>query len=231
MNNSIRYGKFKKILYSIVGGVFIVFGLSSFEHSAVAAMFAFAAGFIMFPAIRIKVPSVLARIATPILMFGWIVVLAPSLPDSPRTTVPNNVVSEQTTTASRVDIQQIKPPEPLQKQYVSTNFKDFDKIFGIKSDYTEIQKDELFKKDYEGRLVKWTGTVTEISQGTFSGFTIQIKHLSTTFVSDVILHVKDSEIAKAKGFKKGQKISYEGTLNSYGELLPTSVDDAIILNQ
>lgn len=121
-------------------------------------------------------------------------------------------------------------PSPSQPQFVSTNFKDFNAQFGIDSKLTDVQKDELFKSKYKGKPVKWRGEVTEITKN-WGSVNIQVKHLRTTFTSDVIIAVKKSEENKAMQLSKGDTITYTGVLESWGTIMPHSVDEGEIINE
>ena len=123
-----------------------------------------------------------------------------------------------------------KPPEqPSPPQYVSTDFAEYGPTFSINNNLTELQKDQIFDTKYKGRLVKWTGRVEEVDKGIFGGLHIGIKHLRSTLTYDVLLYLKPEEEAKAIQLRKGQTITYAGKLKDWGEALPHSVDEGVIL--
>lgn len=121
-------------------------------------------------------------------------------------------------------------PSPPQPQFVSTNFKDFNAQFGVNSNLTDMQKDEIFNSKYWGKPIKWRGKVSEITKD-WGSVHVQVVHLPTTLISDVIIEVKESEEGKAMQLHKGDVVTYTGILKSWGTIMPHSVDEGEIVGQ
>lgn len=117
----------------------------------------------------------------------------------------------------------------LDSKSVSTiKWSELDQIYGIKSKKTDLQKDELWKK-YQGQKVEWEGNVSSVGE-TLGSLQVQIKMKSTTMISDVIVTLKKSEKSKAVEFSEGDKIRFQGILNSWGTLMPISLKHGVIIN-
>lgn len=107
------------------------------------------------------------------------------------------------------------------------SWQTIDRIYGLRYKETELRKNEEWKR-FEGKRVKWTGTVSEVSE-TFGSLAIHIKMNPGTFSSDIILTLKDSERSKAVQLQKGDPVTFTGTLQSWGSIMPISMDDGEIM--
>jgi len=107
------------------------------------------------------------------------------------------------------------------------NFSELDEIYQAGSTYTNIQKDENWKK-YDGKKVKWTGTISEISES-FGNLNLQVKMKETTFVSDLIITLKEDQKDKALKLSVGDTVTFIGILDEWGTILPISLKDGEIV--
>lgn len=101
-----------------------------------------------------------------------------------------------------------------------------DEIYNLKSKYTDLQKDQEWIR-FKGKRVKWSGTVKAISQS-FGSLTMQVKMNPTTFTSDVIVTLKDSEKSKAGRLREGDSVRFIATLNRWSTLMPISMNNGEI---
>ena len=95
-------------------------------------------------------------------------------------------------------------------------WKQFDDVFGHSSETTDLQRTEAWK-DYVGKKVKWKGTVAYVGE-VKRQLTLHVrinpphpKHPRLTH--DVAVKLKDSEKQKALGLKKGNEVTFVGTLS------------------
>jgi hypothetical protein len=133
-------------------------------------------------------------------------------------------------TSSTKDTSQTKASATVNpKDEISTvKWNDVDRIYNLKSNSTDMQKEALWE-DFKGKRVAWSGTVTEVSKGTFGGLSLHIKMNSETLTSDILLSLKKEEEGKAMNLTKGSKVSFVGTLNNYGgAIMPMTLDDGVI---
>ena len=101
-------------------------------------------------------------------------------------------------------------------------FEEVNDRFGVESTLTDLQKDRQWDA-FEGKCVEWTGELSSLSEGFFGGFSIQFKHLPTTFVSDVLVSATSSEESQLLQWREGQRYTYRATLKRYGgAILPTT---------
>ena len=103
-----------------------------------------------------------------------------------------------------------------------------DEIYKIGNDNTDLQKDNEWER-FKGKRVNWTGKVFSISEGVFGGLSMQVKMKESTFGSDLIIDLKDSEKSKAGKLKKGDSVTFIATMKSWGTLLPISMDEGEIV--
>lgn len=104
-----------------------------------------------------------------------------------------------------------------------------DRIYNISSNASELQKDKEWEK-LKGKKVQWSGYVSEVSNGLLGGLTLQIKMNPSTFTSDLIIDLKSSEKEKASKLSKDMYVTFVGTLDRWGSLLPISLKDGELLN-
>lgn len=100
-------------------------------------------------------------------------------------------------------------------------------IYNLKSRYSDLQKKEKWKK-YKGQKVKWTGWVSSVSD-TFGTLTLQVKMNRSTFTSDVLLRLRDSEKEKALRLNKGNSVTFIGILDDWGSLMPITLEQVEIV--
>ena len=116
---------------------------------------------------------------------------------------------------------QLARPDPVQVSGVT--FSEVNDKFGLQSNLTDLQKDREWDA-YEGVCVEWTGELVSLSEGFLSnGFDIQFKHLSTTFVSDVLARAPASAEDELLTWREGSRYTYRARLEDYGGLLPITV--------
>ncbi len=114
---------------------------------------------------------------------------------------------------------------PATQEISSITWASYDKIYGSDAKTTDMQKEQSWK-DFQGKRVAWSGEVAEVSNGTFGGLQVSIKMNKTTFVSDISLELKKEFHDAASKLTKGSKISFVGTLKSYGgAILPATLSD------
>lgn len=141
-------------------------------------------------------------------------------------TVTSSAVNAKSADAKTTKPQTTQSPS---NQVSSIQWKDYDKVYNLKSNSTDIQKQELWK-NFEGKYVAWSGQVTEIQEGMISGLTVGVKFNSDSISSDVLLSLKPEQKSQVASYTKGSTISFVGKLKSYGGILPASIDDVTINN-
>ncbi len=101
-----------------------------------------------------------------------------------------------------------------------------DAIYNLQSKHTDLQKKEEWKA-FEGKRVRWSGTVSSLGE-TFGTIHLQIKMNADTFTSDLLIRLKADQKSKALALKEGDSVTFEGTLNDWGTLLPITLKDGEI---
>lgn len=107
------------------------------------------------------------------------------------------------------------------------SFSELDAIYNVSSKRTDLQKDSLWK-NYKGKRVTWTGEVSHVDESLFGGLQLQIKMKRSTFTSDLIIDLRENQESKALQVSIGQQISFTGTLDSWGAILPIGMIDGVI---
>lgn len=117
----------------------------------------------------------------------------------------------------------VKPEPPVSNISWST----INSIYNLKYKKTDLQKDERWK-EFKGQKVQWTGTVASVAES-FGTLTLQVKMNPSTFTSDLLIQLKDSERSRAMLFNKGDSITFTGILDSWGSILPITLKDGQIV--
>ena len=110
---------------------------------------------------------------------------------------------------------------------VGVQWKEIDRIYNLRSSFTDLQKDEYWKK-YKGKEVQWSGRVSAISE-TFGKLSIQIKMNPDTFTSDVFVGLSEDERDKALKLSEGDMVTFTGILDRWGSLMPTTLKNGKIV--
>ena len=108
-------------------------------------------------------------------------------------------------------------------------WEEIDAIYNLKSTSTELQKKESWK-NYEGKKVQWSGTVTSVGE-TFGTLQLQVKLNPQTLVSDVLVSLNDSSRSEAIKLKEGDTVTFQGTLEDWGTLMPITLDHGVIIKK
>jgi RNA polymerase subunit RPABC4/transcription elongation factor Spt4 len=114
-------------------------------------------------------------------------------------------------------------PQPVS----NISWSEIDAIYGMSSKTTELQKEAEWAR-FEGKRVRWSGRVTEVSDS-LGQLTLQVRMNENTLTSDVLVRLRDSARSSAMQLRQGQRVTFEGTLVSWGSILPTSLDDGEIV--
>ena len=127
-------------------------------------------------------------------------------------TAAKQVADEQKAEVERVKVAPIS----------DVTWEEIDKIYNLKSDFTELQKKEHWK-NYKGEKVKWSGKVSSVGE-TFGTLTLQVKLNPSTLTSDVLVTLKESERQDAMRLSEGDPVTFIGILNDWGSLMPVTLD-------
>lgn len=103
-------------------------------------------------------------------------------------------------------------------------FVEFDSTFCTYSKRTQLQKDRDIER-YKGKRVRWEGIVSYVDDDS-----VGFKHKATTSTYDVLLRMPKDEQSSLVTLNKGNLATYEGTIDSYGVLLPHGLSDGKIIN-
>ena len=137
---------------------------------------------------------------------------------SPSGTQPTSSTSTSSSTPAELASTPEGPP---------ISWREVDSIYNLKSNNTDLQKDEEWKR-FKGKRVAWSGVVSAVSDG-WTGLTLQVKMNPDTFTSDLLINLNKDEKSKAARLHKGDRVRFRGTLKSWGSLLPITLDDGEIL--
>lgn len=107
------------------------------------------------------------------------------------------------------------------------SWAEIDKIYNLQSGYTDLQKDEVWKK-YEGKKIQWSGKVSSVGE-TLGMLSLQVKLSPETFTSDAIVYLEEDQKTMALGFKKDDPVSFQGILDRWGTLTPITIKHGIIV--
>ena len=102
-------------------------------------------------------------------------------------------------------------------EFVNETFDELYPIFLVRRSMPQGEKSRLWTTRYLGRYVRWTGIIRSFTP---SGVTL--KHLPSTITFDVSLWLEADQLTLArKRFKKGDRLTYVGRLDSYDDIFRT----------
>ena len=129
---------------------------------------------------------------------------------------------------ARQDIEHLKTIEKPLEQFVSISFDKFDKKFGSESKLDKSEKIRLWKSEYEGKYVRWTGRISFRGFAVYDWNKVGISHKSSNI--DVNLRFDYSKQRKVMKLKVGDIVTYTGRLVSLSSTFSSyRVEDADVL--
>ena len=200
--------KFSEIMMWIFGIFLILVGIFDLIHNggSLGGLLFLIGGVIMVP--RIGKLSGGSRLA---ICFAFMIAGVLLLPPTDDSTSNTNVAPIKTTA----------------KELVSTSFSDFGAVY-CDSDATNLQKQALFDDKFKGKYVKWSGTVSSVSE-TWGSYTLQVKHCPDTWVSDIVVAMRDNQKDALLQLREGDKVTYIAKLTRCGDILGISAEDGEIV--
>lgn len=96
------------------------------------------------------------------------------------------------------------------KIFITESFEDLDTIFGDKSNLTDNQKEDVWKR-YEGKYVSWIGQIIYKNLTAASGLRMRMEQENKKYVEVKIGSSKKNKILK---FQDGETILYTGRLSA-----------------
>ncbi len=134
------------------------------------------------------------------------------------------------TTANEMDKQEKAELARVGAEPVSDiKWEEIDKIYNLKSDFTDLQKKEHWK-NYKGKKVQWTGKVSSIGE-TLGTLQLQVKLNPSTFTSDVLVRLKDESKSEVMKLKKDDSVTFQGILDDWGSLMPVTLDHGVVITE
>ena len=115
------------------------------------------------------------------------------------------------------ETQQIQTP---QKDFISESLFELHSVW-FRGRMTDLQKEELWKDQYQGKYVNWTGSVKSIDKRMLGRYTllVVIKTNSYTIFADASIKIKKSEADKLMKYSVWDKIDFQAQLDGYGDIL------------
>jgi hypothetical protein len=102
-------------------------------------------------------------------------------------------------------------------EFVAMPFERIYQTFCIRRSMPQGPKAALWHDDFAGKWVRWTGRIVSFTQ---SGITVRETQFTATY--DVSLMIEaDSRVGLQERFRRGQRITYVGRLDSYDDVFRT----------
>ncbi len=122
----------------------------------------------------------------------------------------------------------IKTIEESLKQFVNISFDEFDNKFGRESKLDKSEKTRLWKSEFKGKYVRWTGRISFRGFAVYDWNKVGISHKGSNI--DVNLRFDYSKQRKVMKLKVGDIITYTGRLVSLSSAFSSyRVEDADVL--
>ena len=122
----------------------------------------------------------------------------------------------------------LKTVEGVFKQFVNISFDEFDKKFGSESKLDKSEKTRIWKNEYEGKYIRWTGRISFRGFAVYDWNKVGISHKGSNI--DVNLRFDYSKQRTVMKLKVGDTITYTGRLVSLSSAFSSyRVEDADVL--
>jgi hypothetical protein len=111
---------------------------------------------------------------------------------------------------------QVKTIDKPLKQFVTVSFNEIDKLFGSESKLDKSEKTRLWKNEYEGKYVRWTGRISFRGFAVYNWNKVGISHKGSDI--DVNLKFDYSKQRKVMKLRVGDIVTYTGRLVSLSSM-------------
>ncbi|GAN32708.1 MAG: hypothetical protein DYG83_01620 [Candidatus Brocadia sp. AMX2] len=109
--------------------------------------------------------------------------------------------------------------------YINMGFEEFNNIFGVASELSDEQKENLWSR-CTGKRVKWNGKVTYIGWGLVTGWMMSVTHGDTS----VEIKLNSAHKEHFSHVKYGNTVTYTGKLDSrVTRIFPYKLEDGDVL--
>lgn len=144
-------------------------------------------------------------------------------------TIANNKLAEKERERAAIlaEQQKAKIAKANTEKVSKISWEEFDSIYNLQSNATDLQKESEWKK-YKGKTIQWSGEVFDIGES-FGSLTLSIKMNSDTFTFDLLVFLSKEAKSDAISLRKGDHVTFQGDLDSWGSLLPTNLKNGIIV--
>ena len=123
---------------------------------------------------------------------------------------------------------QVNTIQDQHKQFVDISFIEFDKIFNNESTLEKSEKTRLWKEKFEGKYVRWTGTIRFKGIAVYDWNKVGISHKGGDV--DVNLKFDYSKQRKVLKLKVGDIVTYTGKLISLSSMFASyRLDDVDVI--
>ncbi len=155
-------------------------------------------------------PGCLAKIFLGIGGIFVLIIIGAIFADTPKTSKENTI--KQPSQKLEIQAKKIKPNVKESCLFLSG-------LFGAGSQYSDLQKEELWKK-YEGKIFEWPLEIVQVSSGLFGGYRVQCKCLdSKSFIQDIQLSYDDNAKPYVLSLQVKKMYQLKGKLESQSALL------------
>lgn len=157
-----------------------------------------------------KKPGCLTQILLGIVGIFVLIIIGAIFTDTPETNKENT--TKQPSQKLGIQAKKIKPN-------VKESCLSLSSLFGAGSQYSDLQKEELWKK-YEGKIFEWPLEIVEVSSGLLGGYRVQCKCLdSKSFIQDIQLSYDDNAKPYVLSLQVKKIYQLKGKLESQSTLL------------
>ena len=101
-------------------------------------------------------------------------------------------------------------------------------VYAVGSTATDLTREERWK-DYKGKTIWWTGTLVDATKDFRGQYKLSVRHQPNTLTSDVIVTLRDDQGPPAAALRKGDNVTYQARLVSWGSLLPITADNGVVI--
>lgn len=132
------------------------------------------------------------------------------------TTMESNMTTgiENTTVESNMTtgIENTTTPQILEKIFINNSLEEACEILGLFSNYTDMQKQDVFTSTYKDKYITWEGTKLEAANKDAEGYILQLEH---SIGCKVIARINLGQRAKLLEIGKDDEITFTAKISDY----------------
>lgn len=119
-----------------------------------------------------------------------------------------NATESNTTTV----IEKITAPQVLEKVFINNSLEEACQILGLFSNYTDLQKQDIFSSTYKDKYITWEGAILVAANKDSEGYILQLEHSTGC---EIVARINWDQRGKLVNINKNDAIMFTARLTDY----------------